>query len=259
MQFDAVLYQLLSKHLSKSYDFSDFLRDRNHYNEYARLKVKMLKYKLVCFDLDGTLIDNVKFSWNIFHDYFKVDMQRRQKAKDEFFNGRISYIQWAQHDINLWKEKNAKKQDFFDALKNLRLMCGAMETLKELKKNSLKLAIISGSLNVVLEKFIPDYNDYFDDVFLSRIYFDKGGYIEKVEATEFDIEKKAVALRKIAEREKIRLEECVFVGDFINDLKAIQEAGLGIAFNCEHDELKKVADVVVDRKDLREVLKYILV
>ncbi|MDP7244854.1 MAG: HAD family phosphatase [Flavobacteriales bacterium] len=218
----------------------------------------MPKYKLVCFDVDGTLIDNVKFSWQIFHDYFQTDKHRREDAKNKFLNGKISYLEWANHDINLWKEKNAKKKDFFKAIENLRLMNGAMETLRELKNNNIKLAIVSGSVNVVLEKFIPDYNEFFDDVFLSRIYFDEEGSILKVEATEFDMEKKAEALKQIAEREKIKLEECVFVGDYLNDMKIIQDAGLGIAFNCQHDKLKEVADVVIEKKDLREVLKYIL-
>ena len=151
----------------------------------------MPKYKLVCFDVDGTLIDNVKFSWQIFHDYFQTDKHRREDAKNKFLNGKISYLEWANHDINLWKEKNAKKKDFFKAIENLRLMNGAMETLRELKNNNIKLAIVSGSVNVVLEKFIPDYNEFFDDVFLSRIYFDEEGSILKVEATEFDMEKKA--------------------------------------------------------------------
>ena len=75
---------------------------------------------------------------------------------------------------------------------------------------------------------------------------------------EFDMDKKAEALKQIAKREKIRLEECVFVGDYLNDIKIIREAGLGIAFNCQHDELKKISDVVIEKKDLREVLKYIL-
>ena len=43
-----------------------------------------------------------------------------------------------------------------------------------------------------------------------------------------------------------------------NDKKIIQDAGLGIAFNCEYDELKKVANVVIDKKDLREILRHIL-
>ena len=218
----------------------------------------MPKYKLVCFDVDGTLIDNVKFSWQVFHDYFQTDKHRREDAKSKFFSGQISYRQWAEHDISLWKEKNAKKEDFFKAIQHLKLMDGAVETLKELKKNGLKLAVISGSLNVVLEKFIPNYGEFFDDVFLSRIYFDGDGSISGVEATEFDMDAKALALKIIAEREKIRLEECVFVGDYLNDIKIIKEAGLGIAFNCNYEEVKKAADVVIDKKDLREILKHIL-
>ena len=136
-------------------------------------------------------------------------------------------------------------------------MEGAIETLEELKRRGIKLAVISGSLNIMLEKFIPNYEDYFDYVFLSRIYFDENGQINKIEATEYDMDGKALALRKIAEREKIDLKECVFIGDYLNDMKIIQEAGLGIAFNCEHDELTKAADVVIEKKDLREILKYI--
>ena len=218
----------------------------------------MPKYKLVCFDVDGTLIDNVKFSWNIFHDYFKVDMKRRENARNDFFNGKISYLQWAWHDINMWKEKGAKKEDFLKAIEGLSLMNGAMETLQELKKNNLKLAIISGSMNILLEKFIPNYNNFFDDVFLSKIYFGEDGKITSIEPTEFDIEKKAEALKQIAKRENISLNECVFIGDYLNDIKVMQEAGLGIAFNCQHDELRKAADVVIEKKDLREVLRYIL-
>ena len=218
----------------------------------------MPKYKLVCFDVDGTLIDNVKFSWQIFHDYFRTDKHRREDARNAFFSGKITYMQWAEHDIALWKEKNAKKEDFFKAIKDLKLMEGAMETLTELKKRGLKLAIISGSISIILEKFIPDYEKIFDDVFISRIRFGKDGSIIEVYATEFDMEGKALALKNLAEREKLKLEECVFIGDQFNDIKIIREAGLGIAFNCEHDELKKAADVCIDKKDLREILKFIL-
>ena len=218
----------------------------------------MPKYKLVCFDVDGTLIDNVTFSWQIFHDYFQTDSHRREDAKKKFLSGEITYLQWAEHDINLWQEANARKEDFLKAIGHLRLMNGAIETLNELKRKGLKLAVISGSLNIILEKFIPNYNEFFDDVFLNRIYFDENGLISGVEATEFDIDAKALALKKIAEKEKIKMEECVFIGDYLNDLKIIKEAGLGIAFNCRYEELKKAADIVIEKKDLREVLKFIL-
>ena len=44
----------------------------------------------------------------------------------------------------------------------------------------------------------------------------------------------------------------------LNEIKVMQEDGLGIAFNYNEDKLKKVADVVIEKKDLREVLKHIL-
>ncbi|HLC65280.1 MAG TPA: hypothetical protein VJI46_04110 [Candidatus Nanoarchaeia archaeon] len=34
-----------------------------------------MKYKLVCFDVDGTLIDGVEFSWTHLHNYFNVDIK----------------------------------------------------------------------------------------------------------------------------------------------------------------------------------------
>ncbi|MDP6600639.1 MAG: HAD hydrolase family protein, partial [Candidatus Woesearchaeota archaeon] len=47
-------------------------------------------------------------------------------------------------------------------------------------------------------------------------------------------------------------------GDYLNDVKILKEAGLGIAFNCKEDKVKEAADIVVEKKDLREVLGHIL-
>ena len=218
----------------------------------------MPKYKLVCFDVDGTLVDGIKTSWQLFHDHFQSDRHRREDGKRRFFNREITYKQWAEHDIMLWKEKNVKKKDFEKAMKNMALMEGAMDTLKTLKDSGIKLAIISGSLNIILEKLIPNYKEFFDDIFISKIYFDDDGEISEMEATEYDIEGKAVALKLIAAREKIDLKECVFVGDYLNDIQIMKEVGLGIAFNCDHKEVKDAADVVIKKKDLREILKYII-
>ena len=217
-------------------------------------------YKLVCFDVDGTLVDNVVYSWELFHDAFKVDMERRKKAKESFYNKEISYLEWAKHDIKMWCEKKATKQQFLDAIKKgrLKLMQGARETLGTLRSRGYKLAIISGSLNIILEALIPDYKDIFDDVFLSKLYFDEKGSISKVEATEYDMDGKAEALKMIARREKIPLEECVFIGDHHNDVKIAEIAGLSIAFDAKDEELRRKADVVIDKKDLREILKPII-
>lgn len=220
----------------------------------------MAKYKLVCFDVDGTLVDNVEFSWQLFHEYFQTDIHRREDARNKFYSGKISYLEWAEHDINLWKEVKATKKGFYGAMEKAGItpMSGAREAINELKKRNLKLAIVSGTLNVILEKTYPDYEKIFGHIYMSRLIFDNKGTLIDAIPTAFDMEKKADALKQIAEKERISLKECVFVGDHHNDVKIAQAAGLGIAFNCKSDELRKVADVVIEKKDLREVLGFVL-
>jgi len=217
-----------------------------------------MKYKMVCFDVDGTLVDNVAYSWEIFHKAFGTDAKRREKAREDYFAKKISYEEWARHDILMWQEKNMRRKDMVKAMGNLRLMNGAVDTLKTLKKNGLKLAIISGSINVILETLLPNYGEFFDYVFLNKIIFDGKGFIADVQPTSFDIEHKATALKNIVEKENIKPEECVFVGDHFNDIDVMQASGLGIAFDPKDENLKKIADVIITKKDLREILKHII-
>ncbi|HIH43486.1 TPA: HAD-IB family phosphatase [Candidatus Woesearchaeota archaeon] len=228
-----------------------------------------LKYKLICFDLDGTIIDETIFIWQTLHDALGSDKVRRKKYAQDFVDKKITYRQWAEHDLELWREVGATRSKMLDATKGLILMPGALETLNELKRlkekakkegNFFKLAIISGSLNIALEKVLPNYKDYFDDVYINHLIFDgkDGENLVGIKTTAFDFENKADALKEIVARENIPLGECVFIGDHDNDIHVAEIAGLSIAFNCKSERLAQIADIVIEKKDLREILKYIL-
>ena len=216
-----------------------------------------MKYKLVCFDVDGTLIDEITYIWDLMHKSLAIDQGRVARATARFYRGEISFREWAEHDINLWIERGVTREDLIDVVKKLRLMKGAGEVLAELKGRGYRLAVISGGLNIALDYFIPDAEGFFDHVMINRLFFDGEGRITRIEPTEFGADRHKIdGLRKIAKMEGITLEECVFVGDSDNDIEIAKGAGFSIGFN-PHERLAQVCDAVVRKKDLREILRFI--
>ncbi|MFC1690894.1 HAD family hydrolase [Nanoarchaeota archaeon] len=218
-----------------------------------------MKYKLICFDLDGTIIDETIFIWQTLHDELGTDPVVRKKAAEDYYAGRITYAEWAEHDIKMWKEQSATKEKLLHAIRKLKLMKGARETLEELKqrkKHGLKIALISGSLDFALEYVLPDYKEIFDDIYINKVVFNDDGTINKIIPTAHDHVHKATALKEICEKENISIEESIFVGDHENDIYIAETAGFSIAFNCKSDKLAQISDVVIEKKDLREILPY---
>lgn len=211
-------------------------------------------YRLVAFDLDGTLVEGLEFSWQHIHDYLKIDPKKRDDAKRRFFSGQISYAQWAINDVQLWKEAGADKKKLLDAISNIHLMPGAIETIDELKSHGLKVGVISGSLDFFIEKLFP--KDYFDFMYINKMVF-KDGKIEKIIPTEFDFAHKKDALIKESRMRIIPLSRCVFVGDHDNDVEVAKIAGLSISFNSKSEALDKECMVVI-KEDIRKILLYIL-
>src|SRR3989344_2190149 len=217
---------------------------------------KEKRFRLVCFDLDGTIIDNITNFWKFICEEHGCDMARKQKARDSYFNNLITYDEWVEHDVNLWKEAGVTRRKMMESTKKLSLVPGAVEALKELKKRGIKLGIISDSMDIALE-LISNHAELFDEIFINRLLFDKEGKISGWKPTKYGMEKKADGLKRMAEKEGFDLKECVFVGDGVNDVHAAEIAGLSISFNSSSKELDKVCDVVIRKKDLREILDHI--
>ena len=218
----------------------------------------MNRYRVVCFDLDGTVIDGTIYIWQTIHDFLGTDEKRRKKAREDFYGGRISYREWAEHDIKLWIEKGLNRKKLLQSLGSISLMPGARECLYTLKEQGLKLGVVSGSLETALAKVLPEYREIFEHIFVNRLTFDEDENLEGIEATPYEVEKKAEGLRQIATLENASLSESVFIGDNDNDVHAARKAGLSIAFNCKSRALASVCDVVIDSGNLKDILPYIL-
>jgi len=213
-------------------------------------------FDLVAFDVDGTLVDDTVFIWKTLHDYFGTDPDSREMAFQSYMSGKWVYRQWFEHDMKLLTEAGADRASILDAIKGMRLTDGVIETLNELRAAGAHLAIISGSIDIVVERF--GLAPYFDDIYLNHIWFDEQGQLTRWKATPYDVWDKATGLRHLAQRYEVPIERTAFIGDNFNDVAVARAAGFSMAINCKSDELAEVVDVVLPGSDMRAVLPYLL-
>jgi phosphoserine phosphatase len=215
------------------------------------------RFDLVAFDVDGTLIHHPedKTVWEVFNLKFTGSDDQNAQRWEQYRQGKLSYAEWVALDVEGWQKAGATRDLLTGSLDGLTLVRGARETLAELKSRGTRLAVISGTLDLLLDVLFPDHP--FDEIYTNRLVFDEAGRISHWHATPFDMEGKGVALRAIALREDIPLARCAFVGDHANDLAAVKLAGFSIAFNPKSAELEAAASAVVRSNDLRDVLPHL--
>lgn len=216
------------------------------------------RFDLVAFDVDGTLVHHGegKTVWELLNFRFTGSDDQNVKRWELYKQGKLSYAEWVALDIGSWRDAGATRDQLVSSFGELALIDGARETLNELKAGGARLAVISGTLDLMLDALFPDHP--FDEVYTNKIAFEPDGRISHWHATPFDMDGKGIALRSIALREDIPLARCAFVGDHANDLAAARLAGCSIAFNPKSAELEAVASAVVRSHDLRDILPHLL-
>ena len=216
------------------------------------------RFDLVAFDVDGTLVHHPegKTVWEVLNRRFTGSDDQNDARWALYREGKLSYADWVALDIGSWRDAGATRATIVGSLEGLTLVHGAHEALRALKEVGTRLAVISGTLDLLLDVLFPEHP--FDEVYTNRIAFEPDGRISHWHATPFDMEGKGVALRAIALREGIPLARCAFVGDHANDVAAARLAGTSIAFNSKSPELETVASASVRSADLRAILEHLL-
>jgi phosphoserine phosphatase len=212
------------------------------------------RFDLVAFDVDGTLVHHPegKTVWEVLNHRFTGSDDQNAVRWDLYRKGKLSYAEWVALDVASWRDAGATRASMVASFTELTLVAGAREALDALKVSGMRLAVISGTLDLLLDALLPDHP--FDEIYTNRIAFDAEGRISHWHATPFDMDGKGVALRSIALREDIPLARCAFVGDHENDVAAARIAGFSVAFNPKSAALEAASSAVVRSDDLRDVL-----
>ncbi len=214
-------------------------------------------YDLICFDVDGTLVRHPsgKVIWEILNRRFTGDDAVNAERHRWYDEGKITYPEWVEMDVQGWIDARATRGDIVDAIREFEHFDGAHRTLFELKRRGARLAVISGTLDVVIETMFPEHP--FDDVYSNRLLFDERGRLTGWEATPFDLHGKPVALRELSKKHDVSLARAAFVGDGANDIPMVGVAGCVVAFNPRSRELERRANHVVREPNLSLLLDLI--
>jgi len=201
--------------------------------------------KLIAFDLDNVLIDGEAI--DEIGKLMDVESEISELTK-KAMEGDLDFETALKKRTALLK--GASVENIKEVVSKIPLMEGAEETIAELKKRGYKIATITGSFEIIANRMKDDLG--LDYAFSNVLHEEKGKLTGEVSGP-LVTGSKAEILKEIMEMEKVKAEESAAVGDGANDVSMLEEAGLGIAFNAK-PVLKEKADVVIEKKDLREIL-----
>ncbi len=209
--------------------------------------------KLVIFDMDNTILQGrfIDACANKF-DFKKELMDIRSSETDVIIiTKRIAY---------LLKEKSIS--ELIEIADNIPIVEGTKDVITELKNRGYIVGIISDSYdcitNHIKNKLGMDFS------VSNELEFSKSICTGEVKIPSFLFSNpnsickhslcKTNAMLSILNKYNIKKENSITIGDSMNDLCMIKEAGLGIAF-CSKDELvNHHADIVINKPSFLELL-----
>ena len=209
----------------------------------------ILLIKLVVFDLDNVIIDGEGID-----EIGKLINIEDQIAAitEQAMQGDIDFETSIKKRVGLLK--GVATDDIRTLANEMPLMKGAEETVSTLKENGFDVAIISGSFDIIADTIKGKLD--VDNIFTNSLVEEDGILTGEVTGPLVSGSKLDV-LSKLIEEKGYTLDECVAVGDGANDISMIESAKYGIAFNAK-PALKENADIIVETRDLTDVLNVII-
>ncbi|MDI2142963.1 MULTISPECIES: phosphoserine phosphatase SerB [unclassified Pseudomonas] len=182
--------------------------------------------RLAVFDMDSTLIEA-----EVIDELAKVAGVGDQVSEitERAMAGELDFRASFKERLALLKGLDVSVLDSIGA--SLRLTEGAETLFAELKRLGYKTAILSGGFTYFAKQLQAKLG--IDYVFANELEVVDGKCTGVAIEPIVDAQRKADLLKQLAEKEGLRLEQTIAVGDGANDLPMLAIAGLGVAFRAK--------------------------
>ena len=205
--------------------------------------------KLAVFDFDSTLMDGETIDF--FADELGIGKEVAE-ITEEAMSGRLDFFESLQQRVGLLKGLDYSVVEKIS--QNLPYMPGAVETIAELKRRGVKVVCFSGGFRSATG-FAKDILGY--DADFSNVLHEKDGKLTGLVGGDMMFShSKGDMIQRLQKILGVSEEETLVCGDGANDLSMFAHAGTRVAF-CARDILKKEANIIIETKDLTQILEKI--
>ncbi len=202
--------------------------------------------RLCVFDFDSTLMDGETI------DFFAEELGLREPVAaitERAMNGELDFFESLIERVGLLKGLPMERVEAIS--RSLPYMPGAEETIAELKKQGLTVVCFSGGFRTATT-YAKDMLG-FDADFSNALHAKDGKLTGLVGGDMMFNWSKGDMLVRLQNILNVTPEETMVVGDGANDLSMFAHAGTRVAFRAKA-VLKKEANIIIEQKDLREIL-----
>ena len=219
--------------------------------------------KVVVFDFDGTLtIDNDKTTtWERIWLNLGYSIKDCALYHQQYMRKEITHKEWCKITLNHFRSKNLSKDDVSELSNSIKLVPGVKQTLEYLKQKDVKLYILSGSIDAVINEVLGELTEFFVDISSNKFVFDSSNTLTQIVSTKYDFEGKANYLRELIQQNEISPYEIMFVGNSCNDVWAYESGAQTLCVNPIFTDPNNAIQwnfFIRDMKDMNEILEYVL-
>ena len=216
----------------------------------------------IVFDFDGTLTNTKsRTTWESLWEMLGYDVQECRDLHKQYDQGLFSHQDWCDKTAEKFIIKGLNRQQVINLSRKIRLIAGCKTTLQVLKERNIKLYIVSGSIQDIIENVLGATHCFFTEIKANEFVFNtQTSILSRIIGTDFDFSGKANYIRNIANRLNIATSDILFVGNSNNDMWAYLSGANTLCINPIHTDYHNDTiwnNTIVECKNLLEILPYV--